>query len=279
MKREAVLPVGTLPIASIKVGERFRQQMGDLDGLAASIREHGLLHPIVVTPERLLIAGERRLLAATSLGWSEIPVTVIDARDLLGAEAAENRDRLNFTPSEAVAIADALRPLVATPVGRPSEKSRQITGITRGETRDKVAAAVGMSGRTLEKAAAVVRAAEADPDLGSIAAEMDSTGNVERAYQKVQKATGGTAEFPMTDVHRAKFPQLALDQERVKYTASLYASAATQRFRPEEWAERVARLPAEDVARIRQHFAHVRRWLDEWDQVLARPALSLVKET
>ena len=47
-------------IADIVVGNRHRRELGDIDGLAASIRELGLLHPIVVTPERRLIAGVRR---------------------------------------------------------------------------------------------------------------------------------------------------------------------------------------------------------------------------
>ena len=41
----------TLPLGAIRVGKRFRQHMGDIDALAASIAEHGLLHAIVVTPE------------------------------------------------------------------------------------------------------------------------------------------------------------------------------------------------------------------------------------
>lgn len=188
MKRAPDAPITSLPVESVRVGKRYRQHMGDIDGLAQSIADHGLLHPIVVTPERLLIAGERRLLAVKSLGWSDVPVTVLAPKDLLGAEAAENRDRLNFTPSEAVAIAKALEPIVAAPVGRP-EKSAQIAPTSLPQrTRDRVAAAVGMSSRTLEKAAAVVAAVEADPELALIADEMDASGNVDRAFRKVQAA-------------------------------------------------------------------------------------------
>src|SRR5262245_8424756 len=58
----------------IIVGERHRRDMGDIDGLAASLGELGLLHPIVIRPDGTLIAGERRLRAAELLGWAQIPV-------------------------------------------------------------------------------------------------------------------------------------------------------------------------------------------------------------
>ena len=66
----------TMPIASIKVGERIRKDMGDIDALAASIAELGLLHPIVIDKHHKLLAGERRLRAAQKLGWTTIPVTI-----------------------------------------------------------------------------------------------------------------------------------------------------------------------------------------------------------
>jgi ParB family transcriptional regulator, chromosome partitioning protein len=64
------------PIASITIGNRHRRDMGDLRALASSIADVGLLHPIVVTPDGMLIAGERRLAACKLLGWTEIPATV-----------------------------------------------------------------------------------------------------------------------------------------------------------------------------------------------------------
>jgi hypothetical protein len=59
------------PIDQIIVGPRFRKDLGDLASLAASIDELGLLQPIVVRPDGILIAGERRLRAAQLLGWTE----------------------------------------------------------------------------------------------------------------------------------------------------------------------------------------------------------------
>jgi ParB-like chromosome segregation protein Spo0J len=50
-----------MPVAAIKVGIRHRKDMGDIEGLARSIAEVSLLHPIVVRADGTLIAGERRL--------------------------------------------------------------------------------------------------------------------------------------------------------------------------------------------------------------------------
>jgi ParB-like chromosome segregation protein Spo0J len=63
-------------IADIRIGKRHRKDFGDMEGLAASMALLGLLQPIVVTPDGLLLCGERRLRAAKSLGWKEIPVTI-----------------------------------------------------------------------------------------------------------------------------------------------------------------------------------------------------------
>ena len=55
-------------IRKIKVRNRYRKNLGDIKSLAASIKELGLLHPIVVRPDGRLIAGERRLAACKRLG-------------------------------------------------------------------------------------------------------------------------------------------------------------------------------------------------------------------
>jgi ParB family chromosome partitioning protein len=68
MDGQMTLGIKTFPIDRIAVGTRHRRDMGDLDALAASIADVGLLQPIVVLPDGTLIAGERRLRAAQQLG-------------------------------------------------------------------------------------------------------------------------------------------------------------------------------------------------------------------
>ena len=75
--------IGTpqVPIDRIVVGERVRKDLGDIKVLAASIKEVGLLHPIVVDADYRLIAGRRRLAACKSLGWKKIPVHIIPLKE------------------------------------------------------------------------------------------------------------------------------------------------------------------------------------------------------
>jgi ParB family transcriptional regulator, chromosome partitioning protein len=70
----------TRRIDSIIVGQRFRRDFGDIEGLADSIKALGLLQPIVVTPDGRLLCGERRLRACRLLGLAEISVTVREER-------------------------------------------------------------------------------------------------------------------------------------------------------------------------------------------------------
>lgn len=74
-----------LPLDAIKIGPRFRRDLGDIDGLARSIADIGLLHPIVVSQHGHLLAGRRRFEACKSLRWETISVTVMEVHD--GADA------------------------------------------------------------------------------------------------------------------------------------------------------------------------------------------------
>lgn len=73
--------------------------------LADSIREHGVLQPLVVRKlgDRFeLIAGERRLRAAQAAAWEQVPVQVRDVTDRQMAELAivENVQRKDLNPIE-----------------------------------------------------------------------------------------------------------------------------------------------------------------------------------
>lgn len=77
-----------------------------LDELAASIREKGILQPLVVTQSAggyELIAGERRLRAAARAGLDQVPVIVkpqVDPAELVELAVIENIQRENLSPLE-----------------------------------------------------------------------------------------------------------------------------------------------------------------------------------
>ena len=90
---------------------------GELDDLTASIRDNGLLQPLVVRPapgstDRFeLVAGERRFRAVTKLEWPDVPVVVRDADDetLLVLALVENLQREALNPLEEAEGYEALQ--------------------------------------------------------------------------------------------------------------------------------------------------------------------------
>lgn len=96
-------------ISNIRIENRIRRDHGDLQGLAESMAE-GVLQPIGITRDKLLVFGERRLLAARDiLGWEKIPARIVDVQSVLHGQFAENLMRKEYTVSERVAIVEAMR--------------------------------------------------------------------------------------------------------------------------------------------------------------------------
>jgi N6-adenosine-specific RNA methylase IME4 len=175
------------------VGPRHRKDMGDIATLAASIEDVGLLHPIVVTPDNKLIAGERRLEACRLLGWEDVPATVVSLDDIVRGENDENAIRKDFLPSEIDSIRRALEPkqkeAAKARQGMRSDLQHSGNFPGSGDARDKVGAFAGVSGRTVEKIKAVVEAAEENPEkFGHLVKEMDRTGKVGGAHRKLKQA-------------------------------------------------------------------------------------------
>ena len=85
---------------------RSRFDPGELEELAASIREHGVIQPLIVSPGKggnfVLIAGERRLQAAKKAGLKTVPVIIRQATDRQHLEIAliENVQRADLGPLE-----------------------------------------------------------------------------------------------------------------------------------------------------------------------------------
>lgn len=96
-----------LPLQFIEPNsEQPRTQLGNIEELAASVREKGVLEPILVRnigPNRYqIISGERRYRAATLAGLDEIPAIELDVDDKEQLEIAliENIQRKDLTPFE-----------------------------------------------------------------------------------------------------------------------------------------------------------------------------------
>lgn len=106
-----------IPIALIRTNPtQPRRRFEGIEELAESIRQHGLLQPLVVTldPETggyLLVAGERRFRAAQAAGLTEVPCVVrqLSAQETALLAMVENLQRDDLTPMEEARGYAALR--------------------------------------------------------------------------------------------------------------------------------------------------------------------------
>ena len=101
--------IAQIPVESIQRNPRQPREKFDaneLENLAASIREHGVIQPLVVSPGKngiyTLIAGERRLQAARQAGLKTVPVVIRHATDqqLLELALIENVQRADLNAIE-----------------------------------------------------------------------------------------------------------------------------------------------------------------------------------
>jgi ParB family chromosome partitioning protein len=90
-----------------------RKQFGDLSEMVASVKEKGILEPILVRAHRdryQIIAGERRYQAAKQAGLQRVPCIEVDvdARGMLEISLIENLQRKDLTPFEEAAAIQRL---------------------------------------------------------------------------------------------------------------------------------------------------------------------------
>ncbi|WP_218683419.1 ParB N-terminal domain-containing protein, partial [Microbacterium sp. BF1] len=208
-------------VESIVVGNRHRTDLGDLTALAESIARDGLLQPLTVTIDGVLVCGARRLAAIKMLGWRTVSVWVrsgISGR--LGHLLAEQDDNMlhkDLTPVEAAALYRELKTLMAEDAARRQAATRFSAENQPGKDgAGKFPAPSEPVGRASEQAAAMIpggasyktldkidylRQVTDDPDLpatvrGDAAAELeriDAGAPVHPGFERIRAAVTETA--------------------------------------------------------------------------------------
>ena len=92
-----------MQISEIVIRKRVRQDLGDLSELMESLKKFGQLNPVIITRDKELIAGHRRLESAKRLGWYTVDVVCVDRvaeAEKLEMELQENVHRKDLSPSE-----------------------------------------------------------------------------------------------------------------------------------------------------------------------------------
>lgn len=198
-------PVETIPIASITIGQRRRRKFGAIAKLAADIEANGLLHPIGVDADGLLVFGGRRLAAAKSIGRVTIQARRfgrLTDEEREAIELAENVQRLDLDDYESSrerlaeirAEREAARAEVSSRAGtKPSPRGGRPK--EPGSRRD-VAARTGYSPTEQKRIERHVEAGERYPALRQLpkGAAIDAADKLDAMPEPVAEAVNAMIE-------------------------------------------------------------------------------------
>lgn len=221
-----------VPVTAI-VPNRWQPRMDvedkNIEELAASIRQHGVLEPIIVRPMGKgyeLVVGERRWRAAKAAGLSRIPALVREMTDREAAAVAliENLQREQLDPIEEAMgykrlmdLFDVTQEEVAREVGRPRSSvanslrllaleptiqdmlrdgrlspghGKVLLGVPAGEGRVALAKEVAAKGLSVRETEALVKGGAKKPEKKPRKAEKSKDPAVREAEQRLEAALG-----------------------------------------------------------------------------------------
>ncbi|QBR91863.1 ParB N-terminal domain-containing protein [Nocardioides euryhalodurans] len=242
-------------IDSITVGVRHRRDLGDMSALMRSIEEVGLLQPVTVTPDGVLVCGWRRLEALRRLGRRTLSVWVrsgiSDQLSHLLAQQDENEQRKPLSPVEAARLYDEIKVLEkedsqrrqsATWFGRTGSDGKATGGDESSPPRGKsrsIAAHIVTGTNASQRLERInwIRSVAEDNSLGGSVREfaanmlrqIDNDAPVAPAYNRV-KAAVELASQPPSPSHE--------EQDEV----ARLAAEALKRVQEEENAQRLRAL-------------------------------------
>lgn len=216
-------------VDSLIVGTRHRTDLGDLDALAASINRDGLLQPLTITIDGVLVCGARRLAAIKMLGWRTVSVWVRGGlSDRLGKLLAEQDDNMLHKPYNQLEAAglyreikqvmaeDAARRKSATQFSAENQPGNDGPGKfpgpsgALGDARELAAAMIpgGVSYKTLEKVSFIeeIAANPAQPETlraeAAAALERIEAGDpVHPLYQAIRESADAAREVREATMH------------------------------------------------------------------------------
>lgn len=145
--------------------EGFREEPGDVEGLAETIAEQGMLQPLGVVPisnnRYRVVYGNRRREAALKLGMQQIPCVLLDGdyQDLLLRQLIENVQREELNDMEKARAFSRLRQRIAETHEHLSEK------LSESELDESVGKAVGLTGRTVRRYTVLLELPQVVQDL------------------------------------------------------------------------------------------------------------------
>jgi ParB family chromosome partitioning protein len=204
----SALQVQVAKIVPNPLQPRLQMDANELQDLAASIRQHGILQPLIVThdPENqqyILIAGERRLRAAQIAGLDTVPVILREASDQQRLELAliENVQRADLSPLEKAEAYQQLSTefgLSHEDIGVQVGKSREaVTNTLRLLKLPETVRAALSSGQISEgHARSLLRLSNPSAQLAALQTILKWELNVRRTEELVKKLLGEKPPSP-----------------------------------------------------------------------------------
>lgn len=193
-----------------------------LQELIHSVRERGIIQPVVVRPSNNgyeLVAGERRLRAAQALGWTAIPAIVRQAtnRDTLELSLLENIQRDDLNPIEQAKAYERL----STEFGLTQEAMAKATGKQRSSIAntlrllklpEQIIAAIRTGAITAGHAKALLAIEDAEEQIALFERMLTEETSVREAEDLTHRARRQGARRPRTGD-----PELRALEERLQH--------------------------------------------------------------
>jgi site-specific DNA-methyltransferase (adenine-specific) len=181
-----------IPLSSVTVPDRFRQDYGDIESLKISIAERGLINPITVKDEGdgtyKLLAGGRRHRAVSELKWADVPARIYERQllelDEKAIELAENADRKDFDWRERIKLEQRIHELQ---VGIHGEKFSTQPNATGWSLRD-TATLLSRSPASISKDLSLAQALETLPVLAGCKTKDDAQKMLRNIQTSMMKA-------------------------------------------------------------------------------------------
>lgn len=265
-------------VDSILVGTRHRADLGDIDALAASIDRDGLLQPVTITIDGMLVCGARRLAAIKKLGWRTVNVWVRSGlSDRLGQLLAEQDDNMlhkPYTQLEAAGLYREIKQVMAEDAARRKSATQFSSDNQPGNDGGANFAppSSGPLGKTREQAAAMIPGGASHTTLEKIGYLEDIANNPAQPETLRAEAAAGLERIeagdPVHPIYEAIRDADTTARERREAELHARAEAAVARAKSIKKGKRTAPLPLPVVTGDGQPVRYpVRAFIQTWGEL------------
>lgn len=284
------LKQSVMRLDSIEVGERFREDYGNIDELVQSIKTNGLLQPIVVSSGGHLLAGGRRFLACSKAELTTIPVTIVETTNELSEreiELIENIHRKDMAWQERAKLEKRIFDLKCEQDPNWSQnKQAEMTDASKGGVNRRLQVANAMElipelaeCRTEDDAVKLLKRLDHRAKIQTLTAEIKDTKHyrwaadhycIGDALEEMRKCASGICTFAEVDPPYGIDLTNVRDRNKDRENINAYNEVSKDKF--PKWFTEVAY----EVHRLLAHNSFAVFWFGPtWHEVV-RDALRLV---